>query len=402
MTRWPSLFGFATALSIAILGLVLAEQCYRRTPVGSRWQVRPLLLGIGGLLVYDVVLYADALLFRVLDLDLWSARGFAQAVTVPLIILTLDRVRNWSFELALSRGILAGSTALAASGAYLLVVAGAGFFLRYAGGSWGRAMEVALLFAALLLLAVVSLSGTMRAKLRVFVGKHFFTYRYDYREEWLRFTTRLSSMAGSQPWIACIQAMGDLIESPGGALWLRGSDRGFRQVARTMMLAVDEQEPADGSLAAFLQRTGWVLEVSDVLQRPQAYEQLVLPPALTNLPEAWLIVPLQTGEELIGFVVLTPPRVRIAIDWEVRDLLKTAGRQAASYLAYAVVTEALLEARKFDAFNRLSTFVVHDLKNLIAQLRLLLTNVEKHRDNPEFQRDMLCAPSSTSWAACTR
>jgi putative PEP-CTERM system histidine kinase len=77
------------------------------------------------------------------------------------------------------------------------------------------------------------------------------------------------------------------------------------------------------------------------------------------------------------------------VDWEVRDLLKTASRQAASYLGQIRATEALLEARKFDAFNRMSAFVVHDLKNLIAQLTLMLKNAKRHRDNPEFQRDML-------------
>ncbi len=51
--------------------------------------------------------------------------------------------------------------------------------------------------------------------------------------------------------------------------------------------------------------------------------------------------------------------------------------------------EALLEAKKFDAFNRMSAFVVHDLKNLVAQLSLLLRNAEKHHDNPEFRKDML-------------
>ena len=87
--------------------------------------------------------------------------------------------------------------------------------------------------------------------------------------------------------------------------------------------------------------------------------------------------------------MLVNPRIRVEIDWEVLDLLRTAGRQASSYLAYAMAAEALLEANKFDAFNRLSAFVVHDLKNLIAQLQLLLSNAERHRNNPEFQRDML-------------
>ena len=64
------------------------------------------------------------------------------------------------------------------------------------------------------------------------------------------------------------------------------------------------------------------------------------------MPDAWLIVPLLTGEELIGFVVLVNPRIRVEIDWEVLDLLRTAGRQASSYLAYAMAAEALLEAQQ--------------------------------------------------------
>ena len=100
------------------------------------------------------------------------------------------------------------------------------------GGSWGRALESALVFAALLLLATVGLSATFRAKVRVLVAKNFFTYRYDYREEWLRFTNTLTSGTAAQSWAACIQALGDLVESPGGALWLRAPDGTYRQVAR--------------------------------------------------------------------------------------------------------------------------------------------------------------------------
>jgi hypothetical protein len=79
----------------------------------------------------------------------------------------------------------------------------------------------------------------------------------------------------------------------------------------------------------------------------------------------------------------------------VRDLLKTAARQAAGFLAQMHATEALLEARKFDAFNKMSAFVVHDLKNIITQLSLMMKNAERHRDNPEFQADMLMTVESS-------
>src|SRR5690606_23157113 len=88
-------------------------------------------------------------------------------------------------------------------------------------------------------------------------------------------------------------------------------------------------------------------------------------------------------------VVLTEPRSKINFNWEVRDLLKVAASQAASYLAQNETAQALSMARQFESFNRMSTFIVHDIKHLIAQLSLLVTNAEKHKDNPEFQQDML-------------
>ena len=387
--RSNHLLGFGISLAVAILGLVLTEQCYRRTPSRSRWHVRPMILAFAAIFAYDVILYSDATLFRVLDDNLWAARGIAQAMTVPLFALTFDRTKNWSFDVVLSRGVVAGSTALLASGAYLVMAATGGFYLRYFGGSWGRALEVALLFAALLLLAMVSVSTTFRAKLRVIVAKNFFAYRYDYREEWLRFTQTLAAGPAEQARMSCIQALANLVESSGGALWLKEQGDGYRQVERSLLPRTDAIEPAESSLPSFLLRTGWVVEISDFLRRPAKYAELELPPSIQSMREAWLIVPLLTGEELIGFVVLVNPRIRVEIDWEVLDLLRTAGRQASSYLAYAMAAEALLEANKFDAFNRLSAFVVHDLKNLIAQLQLLLSNAERHRNNPEFQRDML-------------
>ncbi|MGH8699393.1 MAG: XrtA/PEP-CTERM system histidine kinase PrsK, partial [Burkholderiales bacterium] len=250
-------------------------------------------------------------------------------------------------------------------------------------------LQFYMVFAALMLLALVVSSGQFRSRLRVFVSKHFFSYRFDYREEWLRFTQTLSPQGqelGLQQ--LCIKALADLVESSAGALWMRGEDA-FRQAARWNLAEVRDVEPANGSLATFLDRTGWVVDLHECAAGSERYAELVPPGWLGALREAWLVVPLVNATELIGFVVLARPRAPMKVDWEVRDLLKTAGRQAASYLAQLRATEQLLEARKFDAFNRMSAFVVHDLKNLVAQLSLLLRNAERHRNNPEFQRDVL-------------
>jgi putative PEP-CTERM system histidine kinase len=181
-----------------------------------------------------------------------------------------------------------------------------------------------------------------------------------------------------------------MLESPGGGLWLKDAGHpAFYQAARWNMPAVAAREDDGSPLCTFLSGSGWVINLEEVRCFQSRYEGLELPPWLAELPNAWLVVPLLAGRDLIGFVVLTSPRAHLEVNWEVNDLLKTAGRQAAGFIAQMQATEALLEARKFDAFNRMSAFVVHDLKNIVSQLSLMLRNAERHRANPEFQQDML-------------
>nr|WP_231944512.1 XrtA/PEP-CTERM system histidine kinase PrsK [Herbaspirillum seropedicae] len=124
-------------------------------------------------------------------------------------------------------------------------------------------------------------------------------------------------------------------------------------------------------------------------EHPAHYDHLVLPAWLREVPRGWLVVPLHVQGALFGFVLLAQSRSPVKLNWEVTDLLKIAGRQAGSFLAQHQVATDLMVARQFESFNRMSTFVVHDLKNLVAQLSLLMANAERHKDNPEFQRDMI-------------
>jgi putative PEP-CTERM system histidine kinase len=142
-------------------------------------------------------------------------------------------------------------------------------------------------------------------------------------------------------------------------------------------------------MLAFLRTRQWVIDLPEWRASPDAYDDLRLPADLADDPDNWLIVPLMLHDDLLGFVVLNRPLTAPKIDWEVRDALKAAARQVSSYLAVRRAVEALVTARQFESFNRMSAFVVHDLKNLVAQLTLLTTNAAKHRHNPEFQDDML-------------
>jgi len=379
------------SLAMAVFSLALVEQLLRAASADRVWSIKPLCFGLGGAALFDLYLYSDALLFNRIDVDAFSIRGFVHALVVPLVAISTIRSRAWKNRIVLSQRATLQSVTLVAVGIYLLFVAAAGYYVRYFGGDWGRSFQLALLFSALLVLVILSFSGSMRAKFRVLVGKHFFNYRYDYREEWLRFTNALSSQDGfSAMGEHVVRGLADMVESPAGALWVRDpSGRFFAQTACWNMPVMRETEDAESTLARFLLESGWVINLEEYRSLPRRYEQLDLPEWLTSLPNAWLVVPLASGNTMTGFVVLATARTRIDVNWEINDLLKTAGRQAGAFLGQLQATEALLEVRKFDAFNRMSAFVVHDLKNIVAQLSLMLKNAERHRDNPEFQQDML-------------
>src|SRR5512135_145925 len=381
---------FGVLLGLSVAGLVLTEQLYRRAREPSRWSLKPLCLGLGASFVFDLYMYADALLFGRLDANIWAARGFAQALVIPSIALATVRNRDWTIDLALSRGVVFHSTAFLASGIYLLAVAGAGYYVRYFGGNWGQTFQIGFIFAAILLLGWLFSSGTLRSKLKIFINKNFFSYRYDYRDEWLRFTRLLATHDPdtSAPQ-RCIKALANLVESPAGALWLRDERDRFTQAARWNLPAISAEEQAEQSLPRFLRTTGWVVNLDEFRRQPARYPGLQLPAWLDTMTSAWLIVPVFAQDELLGFTILSAPRAAFDVNWEVLDLLKTAARQIGSFIGQLRLSEALLEARKFDAFNKMAAFVVHDLKNLVAQLSLLLKNSERHRQNPRFQDDML-------------
>jgi putative PEP-CTERM system histidine kinase len=379
---------FLMGVVMSIIGVILVEQYYRNTPSEQRWGIKFICLGIGGLFIYDFYLYSDALLFRKVNTEIWVARGWINALIVPLIALSAARNPKWAVGIAVSRHILFYSSALFGAAIYLLLMAAVGYYLRFSGGTWGTVLQLIFLFGAIVLLVTVLFSGTTRSWLRVFISKHFFSYNYDYREEWLRFTRTLSEEKIELK-IRVIKALAQLVESPAGGVWFRSEHGFYHPIARWNIPYIDKQVEADSQFCQFMRENSWVIDLHQYDSEPQKYAAMVLPDWLPAIPKARWVIPLILHGDLLGFVVLTEPRSAVDLNWEVRDLLKVAGSQAASYLAQHETFHALSMARQFESFNRMSTFVVHDIKNLIAQLSLLLTNAEKHKDNPEFQQDMI-------------
>jgi putative PEP-CTERM system histidine kinase len=142
-------------------------------------------------------------------------------------------------------------------------------------------------------------------------------------------------------------------------------------------------------MIAFLAQHQWVIDLRELDVTPDAYQNISPPAFLRERVRYRLVVPLALGEQLIGFVVLEEPPPPFNPNYEDRDLLKTVGRHVAVHLAQYEADRRLSESRQFEAYHRLTAFVMHDLKNLAAQLALIVSNAEKHKRNPEFVDDAI-------------
>jgi len=379
-------------LVMAVAGLVLVEQLIRNARPESRRSVKYICIGLGAIFAYDFYIYSHALLFGGVDPMLWAARGFINAIVVPVIGVAAVRDPQWSLDIFVSRRVVFHTAALLGSGLYLLAMGAGGYFIKQYGGTWGTVAEVIFLFGAILMLMILLFSGQLRASLRVFINKHFFHYKFEYREEWLRFIYTLTSSEPDEKLRErTIKAIADIHGCPSGALWLYREAGRYRPVANWQMPIVEDSMfvEADSSLVHYLRDEEWIINCEEYRLSPQTYNELQLPQWLGKVEDAWLIVPLVFHDRLSGFIVLSRPQVTHSMNWEDYDLLRIMGRQSAAHLAQLDSAQALSQARQFEACNRLSAYVMHDLKNLIAQLSLVVSNAARHKNNPQFMEDAI-------------
>lgn len=383
-------------LIIAAGALILVHNLYGQAAPGSRPALRLPMIALAAMWAFD--LHLNTVAYFTAGSDLGASRGLFFVLLAPLFALGLRGGPSWKIQL--SRAATFQSVSLIAILFYLVAMMALARFATALGGEWGRMSElglIALMSAAALLILP---SGKARAWLRVFLAKHVFEHRYDYRREWRRFTDTVGRQRadGTALEERIIKGLADIAEAPAGMLLLVDPHYRLTPAARWNS-ALDLPLCGEGaeSLLRFVEQQSHVLDFTGLHggMLHQGAESIAVPAWLAGLDTAWAGVPLIHSGRLIALVILDQPSFRRPLDWEDLDLFRTVGIQAASYLAEAKSQQALADARRFDEFNRRFAFILHDIKNLVSQLSLVTRNAERHADNPEFRADMIATLQSS-------
>jgi len=388
---WALKFLSWSGLGSSIFILLLIEQLYKN--IFHNRLIRLLSIAFALIFFFDACLHSQILIEAALFHNLWQVRAslnITMLIFMSISVVTMRDTSQLVSSLSISRPIAFYTSSLTISGTILIVLATGGYYIRLSSASWGSFVYATIVSLGIASIVVTFTSRNLQRKLNVVINKHLFHYKYDYRSEWLKLI-RLLSQPNDNEQIApkAINASIELFRCRSGGLWQKRGHY-FVNSAYTGLVTQSlstKQESVNSPFIAKLEQ-GWVFATSSSDPEMAEHNELI-PTWLRETEELWLICPLLVENNLIGFMVLADPMQADSPNWEDLDLAKTVGRQVANFILRQEQSELLAQARQFEAFNKLSAFVMHDLKNLIAQQSLLVKNAEKHKDNPAFVEDTI-------------
>ena len=356
-------------------------------------------MGLAALFAYDLNLYTIAYLGSEYPALVVALRGVASGLMAVMLAMGANAA-SAGMQFRPSRAVTFQTLSLIVIFGYLAVMVLVTRGLALIGGDIARASQVVFLVLALVAAIVWLPSQRMRGWLRVTAIKHLFQHRYDYREEWLRFTRTVSRGPASNASFSerAVKAIADITDSPAGLLLAPNEEAQLELTARWNWATIEVPARAgEFALSGLLEQHNHILDLDEARAGVDHVGELAhVPRWLIEAEDAWAVVPLIHFDRLVGAIVLARPRIERRLDWEDFDLLRVVGQQLASYLAEQAGQQALMDASRFDEFNRRMAFVLHDIKNLASQLSLLAANAQKHADKPEFRADMLVTLRNSS------
>ena len=379
----------------AVLVLMNLERTLRYSVGHTRWQVKFLVLGMASIFGARIYTGSQIILFSLLEVEIQVVNTGALLIANILMARSLARARLLKFDFYLSHTVLYNSVTVLLVGIYFISVGVVARVVYYFRGTQDPAVITFLVFAAILGLAVFLLSDRLRLQRKRLISRHFKRPRYDYPRVWASFTERTASLTGIKDLCGNIARMvSETLEVLSVSIWLWDEQEEVLYLGSSTALAPGKGEnPKIGGkeAKAVIEALGHQTQPVDLRESADGWVEDLKRILNESLKQgrADLCVPLSAAGQLVGILTVGARIAGEAYPFEDRELLKTVADQAAANLLTLRLGERLQQAREMEAFQVMSAFFMHDLKNLASRLSLVTQNLPVHFDNPEFRNDAL-------------
>jgi putative PEP-CTERM system histidine kinase len=398
---WPGNLIQLAGLIAAIVVLMNLERTFRSAVGVMRWRLKYTVLGLATIFGERIYSCSQTFLLSTTHPSQIPLDGLAVLIGGTLIVVAVFRAGFFKVDVYPSHAFLSNSITAAFIGAYLLLVGVLAKVVGYYGsrvGTWLPGATVIVLLAAL---AILLFSNRAKQAFRVFVSRHLRRPSYDYRQIWTRFTERTAVIVEPEEYArTVVKWIAETCDALSVTLWFVDEQRGKLTFGASTSLA-------EGAA------TGLLMPIENMAEVIEEMRQRPVPTDIDRPGEKWVealkrcnpehftagghrvCVPLAARAQLVGVLMVGDRVAGRAFSPEDLDLLKCLADQVASSLLNSRLGRRLMDSKQMEAFQTMSAFFVHDLKNTASTLSLMLQNLPVHFDNPEFRKDALRAVGKT-------
>ncbi len=375
-----------------VLIMMILEKTLRESKGRKRWQVKFLLLGIGGYFAARIYTGSHTLIFQAVNLELDVINAAVLLVANLLIVISILRNGVMQTDIYFSQDMLYNSFTVMVVGVYFLALGLSSKILTHFLSFPLRAIFV---FLALLGLLIVLLSDRLRLKMKHFISRHLRRPQYDYRNVWMVFAARTAALVEEKALCeAVVKMISEMFDILSVSLWLIDERREGVKVGGSTVFS-------EAQIKDLLRLRKGAAELIRLMREQEAIVDLEdggavgteelkqFNPSFFQQARIRHCIPLKQNGDLLGLITLDDRVSGAPFSFEELDMLRTIADQVAAKLLNLKLSEQLLKTKEMEAFQIIAAFFVHDLKNVASKLSLLLQNMHAHFENPAFREDAL-------------
>lgn len=373
-----------------LINLIHLENTLRFSTGSKREQIKYVLISVGAILSFQIYLVSKALLFPILINDYIPVTSVVILISCGLSLFTIVRHRLFSVNIFISRYIIYNSLTILFVGAYLLIVGLVTEGIKFFGGSFDTFWNTLFIFIAMLGVVAVLLSNRLRRKFQLFVNRHFYKHKYEFRDKWMETIEKIGTKSDLfNVQMSIVEMISETMGAREVYLWLDDSTyKKYVMVASTIETAGQLEVREDHQFTSYIKECSAPFFIKDIIE-----DETVVTPEISSLIMATktvLCTPLIFGKgELIGFIFQSEDISGEPYRKDDLDLLKAIASHGANRIKNIYLSREILVAKEAEAFHQVSSFFIHDLKNFVSTLSILTQNAEEHISNPLFQKDVM-------------
>ncbi|HZM01550.1 MAG TPA: XrtA/PEP-CTERM system histidine kinase PrsK, partial [Candidatus Saccharimonadales bacterium] len=398
----PALSFYVVFLLITLLALMNLERTFRASVGTMRWRIKYMVLGVG--VLFAVRAYTSS------QVLLWIGRGMDDSLlrinSVGLLFccaLVLRSILRDPAEVAVypSAARLQNSLIPLVAGIYLLAVGVFAKFVQWLGVDASFEAKAFLILVATIGVTLLGLSDRARMHGRRFFSRYLQRPLYDYRSVWRSFIEATASRVKQEELCeAAVKQIAEIFQVLSVTIWLVDDKKENLSFVASTSLSFStgsELGPQREDAVAIIRKMEEQSEPVDIESSKEPWAEALRRshPSQFRTGGSRVCVPMTAGRQLMGVITLGDRVGGIFFSLQDFDLLKCVGDQVAAGLLNAQLSQKLLQAKELEAFQTMSAFFVHDLKNTASTLNLMLQNLPVHFDNPEFRADALRGVAKT-------